>query len=51
MSNSRRPAVGNGYRAYLRSPAWFARRARWFRDRSAQGEPIFTLPAVRAETP
>lgn len=40
MSNSRRPAVGNAYRSYLRSPAWFARRARWFREQTAQGEPI-----------
>lgn len=32
MSNRRRPPVHNTYQAgFLRSPAWFARRARWFR--------------------
>lgn len=32
MSNRRKPGIGNAYRVeFLRSPAWFARRARWFR--------------------
>lgn len=32
MSNRRRPAWGNDYRAgYLRSRAWFSRRDRWFK--------------------
>lgn len=36
MSNRRRSAVANGYRAgFLRSPAWFARRDRWFRQHAA----------------
>jgi len=31
MSNVRKPAGGNRYRAgFLRSPVWFARRDRWF---------------------
>lgn len=43
MSNRRRPARGNSYRTgYLRSPAWYARRARWFRD-----EATLTHGAVR----
>jgi hypothetical protein len=33
MSNRRRPAWDNRYRTrYLHSPAWFARRDRWFID-------------------
>jgi 5-methylcytosine-specific restriction protein A len=33
MSNTRKPPRDNAYReCYLRSPAWFARRDRWFRD-------------------
>ena len=32
MSNRRKSALGNAYRSeFLRSPAWFARRDRWFR--------------------
>ncbi|MEJ1154625.1 hypothetical protein [Microbacterium marmarense] len=32
MSNRRKGQLANGYRSeFLRSPAWFARRARWFR--------------------
>lgn len=38
MSNRRLPAVGNRYRTgFLRSPAWFARRDRWFRRHAASG--------------
>lgn len=38
MSNRRRPALANRYRTgYLTSPAWFARRDRWFRENSAAG--------------
>lgn len=37
MSNGRRGARGNAYRAgFLRSDAWFARRARWFREEHAR---------------
>jgi len=35
MSNRRKSSVANAYPTeLLRSPAWFARRARWFRKRS-----------------
>ncbi|TQO19639.1 hypothetical protein FB472_1208 [Rhodoglobus vestalii] len=41
MSNSRRPARGNKYRTgYLRSRAWFARRARWFAEETAAGNTL-----------
>lgn len=41
MSNSRRAAVANSYRAdFLRSPAWFARRARWFRKQAQLGNSL-----------
>ncbi len=33
MSNRRKPSFGNEYRTgFLRSPVWFARRDRWFRE-------------------
>lgn len=40
MSNRRRPARANTYRTrYLHSPAWFARRDRWFiEERTRAGE-------------
>ena len=35
MSNRRRPHRGNSYRSsFLTSPAWFARRDRWFTDQT-----------------
>ena len=39
MSNRRRTNIGNDYRqGFLRSPVWFARRDRWFREElSAEG--------------
>jgi 5-methylcytosine-specific restriction enzyme A len=38
MSNARRSGVRNTYRAgYIRSPAWFARRDRWFRTAQRRG--------------
>ncbi|WP_341953660.1 hypothetical protein [Salinibacterium sp. TMP30] len=41
MSNFRRPARGNKYRTgYLRSRAWFVRRARWFVEESAAGNDL-----------
>lgn len=41
MSNSRRTARGNRYRSgYLRSPAWFGRRDRWFRTQARTGVPL-----------
>lgn len=41
MSNRRRPARNNTYRTrYLHSPAWFARRDRWFIEEQAGSEPV-----------
>lgn len=38
MSNQRRTGLKNLYREeFLRSPAWFARRERWFRTNSTDG--------------
>ena len=38
MSNRRKPALRNDYRmGFLSSPAWFARRDRWFRHHTADG--------------
>ncbi|MDQ0615318.1 5-methylcytosine-specific restriction protein A [Microbacterium sp. W4I4] len=38
MTNQRRTGLKNLYREeFLRSPAWFARRNRWFRDHTATG--------------
>ncbi|GGD86697.1 hypothetical protein GCM10007269_31980 [Microbacterium murale] len=38
MTNTRRTGLKNLYREeFLRSPAWFARRDRWFRAHSANG--------------
>ena len=38
MSNHRKPTASNSYRAqFLRSPAWFARRGRWFRKQERLG--------------
>lgn len=40
MSNRRKTGVRNAYRAeFLRSPAWFARRARWFRKQERLRRP------------
>lgn len=41
MSNHRRPIWDNTYRTrYLHSPAWFARRDRWFTDERRRTGPI-----------
>lgn len=41
MSNRRKTGVRNAYRAeFLRSPAWFARRARWFRKQERLRRPL-----------
>lgn len=41
MSNRRRPGVQNSYTSgYLHSPAWFARRDRWFRTQAAFGRKV-----------
>lgn len=38
MSNGR-AARGAQYASYMASPAWWARRRRWYREASADGEP------------
>jgi 5-methylcytosine-specific restriction protein A len=41
MSNRRRPLRGNAYvTAYLKSPAWFARRDRWFATHARNARPL-----------
>lgn len=41
MSNRRKPGASNTYRSeFLSSPAWFARRARWFRKQERLGHPL-----------
>ena len=41
MSNRRKTGVRNTYRAeFLRSPAWFARRSRWFRKQERLNRPL-----------
>lgn len=41
MSNRRKPRASNAYRSeFLSSPAWFARRARWFRKEDRLGRPL-----------
>lgn len=53
MSNTRRPAsTSRSYRAgYLKSPAWFARRDRWFRAHARTGIPLTCHACERAATP
>lgn len=44
MSNSRRSGYRNAYRAeFLRSPAWHARRDRWFTQHARTGRPLVCL--------
>lgn len=41
MSNHRRGEIDNIYRTdYLHSKAWYARRARWFREHATTGIPL-----------
>ncbi|WP_426321852.1 hypothetical protein [Microbacterium sp. E-13] len=41
MSNRRKTASRSSYRSqFLRSPAWFARRDRWFRKQQRLGRPL-----------
>ena len=53
MSNSRRPAsTGRSYRAgYLKSPAWFARRDRWFRAHARTVIPLTCQACGHVATP
>ncbi|MGN6221665.1 MAG: hypothetical protein ACTHNQ_19365 [Microbacterium sp.] len=48
MSNRRKPRGRNAYGEFLRSPAWFARRARWFRRQEQLGHPLHCLVCGRA---
>ncbi|WP_243076406.1 hypothetical protein [Microbacterium sp. SS28] len=48
MSNSRKSGPGNRYRSgFLRSPAWFARRDRWFRKEQRLGRPLACVACGR----
>lgn len=54
MSNRRKRRGSAAYRSeFLRSPAWFARRSRWFRKEERLGSPLTCevcgLPASREE--
>ena len=41
MSNRRKPGIRGDYRSeFLHSPAWLARRARWFRKQERLGRPL-----------
>ena len=41
MSNHRRPGFLNVYRTgFLHSPAWFARRDRWFTEQATMNQPL-----------
>ncbi|WP_461475352.1 hypothetical protein [Microbacterium sp. HJ5] len=53
MSNSRRPAsTGRSYRSgYLKSPAWFERRDRWFRAHARIGIPLACQACGNSATP
>jgi 5-methylcytosine-specific restriction protein A len=48
MTNRRKGSVFNLYRSqYLRSPAWFARRDRWFDEQRATGVPLACVCCAR----
>ncbi|GAA1979251.1 hypothetical protein GCM10009777_10730 [Microbacterium pumilum] len=49
MSNRRRSPVQNGYRVdFLRSRAWFARRARWFKREESLGHELVCVGCSRS---
>ena len=51
MSNQRRGGIFHPYRLeYLTQRAWFARRARWFAEQAATGEPLLCVGCGRRET-
>ncbi|WP_019181137.1 hypothetical protein [Microbacterium yannicii] len=51
MSNRRRPALFNVYRnEFLRSPAWFARRDRWFTHHATLSERLTCAGCGRTAT-
>lgn len=52
MSNRRRPAWDNNYRTrYLHSPAWFARRDRWFATEQHQAGQVRCALCLGTGTP
>lgn len=52
MSNQRRAGNRTSYTAgYLHSPAWFARRDRWFRTRARQRTPLVCAACGQIATP
>lgn len=52
MSNRRRTGYHNAYRSeFLRSPAWHARRDRWFTHRLTQPWPLICLGCGRRAVP
>lgn len=51
MSNHRKAGLGNAYRVdFLRSPAWFARRDRWFRKEARLGRALACAACERSAT-
>lgn len=51
MSNRRKPVTRNAYRSeFLSSPAWLARRARWFRKQERLGRPLACAGCGRPAT-
>lgn len=51
MSNRRKSATRNTYRSeFLRSPAWFARRERWFRKQERLGLTLVCAACQRTES-
>ncbi len=52
MSNTRKTGLKSIYRTeFLRSPAWFARRDRWFRDEQATGHTLCCAACGLPATP
>lgn len=50
MSNRRRTGVRSSYTSgYLKSPAWFARRDRWFREEARWGRPLTCAACLEPE--
>lgn len=51
MSNRRVPGPSRYRSDFLRSPAWFARRDRWFRAHAHTGIPLTCMACGRGATP
>ncbi|MGZ0712586.1 hypothetical protein ACWPKO_30035 (plasmid) [Coraliomargarita sp. W4R53] len=51
MSNHRKSSIRNAYRSdFLRSPAWFARRDRWFRKQERLSHQLACAACARVAT-